>query len=660
MYFNMDNLYVSYGDYEVNYHNHCFEINKGALKSAPLCENLSFKVERKQTADENILSVVYDEFTVTFALNRNGIKISLPKEIDTYLKTDDDCFAMCLEESKTVNMAYGPAVSPEDNCLYSRDTDSALCINGKFDYDFNKGCYTCTLKKETLISVKRNILSDRYSIDYGKINKNCTFPVPPAGWMTWYAVKFDAGEKSVLENVEWQKKHLKDFGANTIWVDWEWYHNSLDGVRDDGVDTFNPDPEKYPHGLKYIADKIREAGFIPALWIGFTHDMSHNKYTKENPEIILTQKVSWCGQYFYDFSHPKYLEEFLPMALQQVFDWGYEAVKFDTLPISMNYHDEFHDKMYNPSLTTKEAYRNMIKKTREFLGKDMYMLSCSCPKDSDILWASDIFDAGRVGEDIFKWEEFLKEGAGRTLRFLPLHNNVLYADPDNVVLREEFNTFEQAQSRIYFVSMLGLPLNFGDNLPSLEESRIPLLKECLPVLDIRPKNLESTKFDEVLVSNLSIALPFDRYNVVSIFNTTENEVTKVLDFKELGIYDDVLVFDYNNKAFVGFASSLKADLKPCETKIYCLKKKKGGVQLLSTSRHISQGAAEIKDLVYGDNSVSVTASVIKDTPYNLYLYTDKDYAFSCDCGIAKMTDKNICTITVIPDETADKTIKITY
>lgn len=322
----MNNLYISYGDYEVNYNNHRFEINKGIIKSAPLCENLTFKVERTQTHEENILSVIYDEFTVTFTLSKNGIKISLPKELETCLKTDDDSFAMCLEESEVVNVAYGPATSHKDNCLYSRDTDSALCINGNFGYNFDKGCYTCTLKKETFIEIKKNILAEKYGIDYGKINKNCTFPTPPAGWMTWYAVKFDAGEKTVLENVKWQKEHLKDFGANTIWVDWEWYHNSLDGVRDDGVNTFVPDPEKYPHGLKYIADKIKEAGFIPALWIGFTHDMSHNKYTKENPEIILTQKVSWCGQYFYDFSHPKYLEEFLPMALQQVFDWGYEAV----------------------------------------------------------------------------------------------------------------------------------------------------------------------------------------------------------------------------------------------------------------------------------------------------------------------------------------------
>ena len=657
----MKNLYVSYDDYEVGYNpeNGVFEINRGLIISEPICSKKEFKTERGYNQEENLLSVIYDNFTVRFAVSKNGIRISLPEKLKISIKTDDDCFAMYYGKDDIVSVGYGPAVSPKDNCIYSRDTDCAVCINWDFAYDFEKKSYTCVLGKETFIEIKKNVLADKYGINYGKINKNCTFPIPPSGWMTWYAVKFDAGEKSVLENVEWQRENLADFGANTIWVDWEWYHNSLDGVRDDGTDTFNPDPEKYPNGLKYIAEKIREAGFIPALWIGFTNDVSHNKYTKEHPEIILTQKASWCGQYFYDFSHPEFLEEFLPMALKQVFDWGFEAVKFDTLPLAIDYHDEFHHNMYDPSLSTREAYRNMIKKTREYLGKDMYMLSCSCAKDADILWAADIFDAGRVGQDIFKWDEFIQEGAGKVLRFLPLHNNVLYADPDNVVLREEFNTFEQARTRIYFVSMLGLPLNFGDDLTKLEKDRVGLIKECLPVLDIRPKNLGEMTLSDVLVTNLSIALPYESYNVISVFNTTENKKEKLIDFKELGI-ESAIVFDYNNKKLEGCCSSIKVELKPYETKVYCLRKKKERVQLISTSRHISQGAAEIKDIIYGENYLLIISSVIKGNPYELYLYTEDDIDVSCEVAIVEKTEKNIRKITYIADETAEKAIKIIY
>ena len=40
---------------------------------------------------------------------------------------------------------------------------------------------------------------------------------------------------------------MKKYGADPVWVDWEWYHKDLTGVRDDGCDCFNPDKEKYPN-----------------------------------------------------------------------------------------------------------------------------------------------------------------------------------------------------------------------------------------------------------------------------------------------------------------------------------------------------------------------------------------------------------------------------
>lgn len=654
-------LYVSYNDYEVVYdtQEHVFTISvknvKGILRSEHISDSPVLSVDRKLNHEENILSVVYKAFTVTFVLNRDGIAIKLPFCLDTYLKTTSDTFSMRLENSEIVNAAFGPAVSKKDNCLFDRSSDSALCVNGRFGYDFARKCYTCRLNEDTFLSLKENILATEYGMDYGKINKNCTFPTPPAGWMTWYAVKFDASEELVLRNVNWQKEHLKDFGANVIWVDWEWYHKDFSGIRDDGVDTFHPDPKKYPKGLKYIADKIREAGFIPALWIGFANDSSHNQYTREHPEIILTQKASWCGQYFYDFSHPKYLEEFLPMALKQVFDWGYEAVKFDTLPISIRYHEMFHQNMYDPSLTTKDAFRNVIKKTREVLGEHMYMISCAAEKDTDLLWASDLFDGARVGGDIFTWPEFLKEGVGRILKFYPMNNTIFYTDPDNVVLREEFNTYEQAASRAYFVSMLGLPLNLGDDLPLLPKDRVDLLKECLPTLDIHPMSLKNSERTDVLITNLHIALPIETYNVISVFNTTEQKAEKQISLPETLELDEgeYLVFDYTSKRFMGELSSLPVTLEPCETRIYCIRKKKGGPQLLSTSRHITQGAAEIKNLYEIDNTIVMTASLIKDYPHDTYWYVPDNYSLSCETGETAIVDKNIYKISFVPCETKD-------
>lgn len=391
--------------------------------------------------------------------------------------------------------------------------------------------------------------------------------------------------------------------------------------------------------MKFVSDKIKEAGFVPALWIGFTNDSSDNEFTKENPEIILKKKVTWCGNHFYDFSHPKYLNEFLPKALKQVFDWGYEAVKFDTLPAAIDYHEEYHMNMYDPTLTTKEAFRGAMKKTREILGNDMYMLSCAAVKDQDLLWVADIFDAGRVGNDIFEWKDFIKEGVRRTMKFYPMHNIVLYPDPDNVVIREEFNTYNQAASRIYFVSLLGLPMTFGDDFKVLPRERVELIQKCLPVMDIHPMDINEAIADpQELIINLCVELPFESYNVVNLFNIKDWEgKRKIYIDKDLHLDEgEYHIFDFTKEKYIGAVNDFfEIESGACESRIFSVRKKTDNPQLLSTSRHVSQGAAEIKSLSQTEKEIKLSAELVGGDDYKIYLYVPDGFEIESCSGLKK-------------------------
>ncbi len=66
---------------------------------------------------------------------------------------------------------------------------------------------------------------------------------------------------------------------------------------DDGID-----PVKFPHGLKYVTDKIREIGLRPAIWI-MTHalDVLITDYGFEGVKCELTlakepKSVLLCGE----------------------------------------------------------------------------------------------------------------------------------------------------------------------------------------------------------------------------------------------------------------------------------------------------------------------------------------------------------------------------
>lgn len=119
------------------------------------------------------------------------------------------------------------------------------------------------------------------------------------------------------------------------------------------------------------------------------------------------------------------------------------------------------------------------------------------------------------------------------MMFYPLHNIQLYNDPDNVILREEFNTFEQAKSRAAFVSPLGLPMTFGDVFAELPEDRVNIIKRSLPVLDIHPMDLCNAAFDKRnLDLNFSIDKKYENWQVSGIFNMTDKESTRSVSLSE--------------------------------------------------------------------------------------------------------------------------------
>ena len=633
--------------------------------------------EPNKYRDEYVQEIYYEKgnikFLIRLLVGQNGIKIET-SGCDIVIEGNiaenvNDIFPVCLNRNaKDLRCAYGKASSVIDNAVYNKITDTAIIIdksgNTKLLFDENKCRFVAPVNEQFTVAVKENVLAEKYNIKFSPCNRNSTFPDVPIGWMTWYAVKFDACEEIVLKNAKWMSENLKDFGANTVWVDWEWYHDAFPGDRSDGVNSLMPDPKKYPNGLKYVSDKIRELGLIPSLWIGYTNEPCTNKYIEKYPDMVLVDEVNWCGRYFYDFTNPHYLNEYLPEAVENVHKWGYDAVKFDTLPIAIRMHNFHHDKMYDKSLTPKEAFCNVIKKTRELLGKDVYMLSCCGGRDSAILWASDIFDSARIGDDIFTWDEYVSN-ISRIEKFYPLHNIHMFVDSDNVVMREEFNNFEQAKARATIVSLLGLPMTFGDEFDALSEDRINLLKRTMPVLDIHPMDLTSTDFNrENLLINLNVEKGFENYLVSGVFNLTHKKAKRKISLREdlhleKGEY---LVYDYFRDTFLGKTSDkIKLDFAPYECRVLSVRPCNNQVQIISTSRHITQGALELCDVKFENNTLSITADLIKDDSYTVTLYVPDGYKLKNSDNFEASAQKgNILKLSFMPKETKQYSFNIKF
>jgi len=358
------------------------------------------------------------------------------------------------------------------------------------------------------------------------------------------------------------------------------------------------------------------------------------------------------------------LNGFLPKVLEQVKTWGYQAIKYDTLYDGIEAHEKYHAEMFRPEITTYGAYRDMIRKTRAVLGEDCYLLSCGGSEEVT-LWGSGVFDAVRVGPDLFEWEGFLTN-LDRVRRYYPMHNIVQYNDSDNVVLREEFSNSEQAASRVALVSLLGLPLTFGDDLPELPEERVELLKRALPTMDVHPTDFNSPVSDgKTQVLALHIALPFEQYLVAGVMNLTPETTVRSVDFKELLGLDagEYCVYDYLRQEFLGLhRDAITLQLRPFETRVLCLRRKTGLPQIVSTSRHFTQGAAELRDVHWEaeTNTLRVTAELVKDDPYTVTLLVPEEYRFLASSSGDTAIDGNVLTVSVLPDDSHLHSLRLSF
>lgn len=523
-------------------------------------------------------------------------------------------------QTPVFHTASGPATAPGDNGLFDRQTDRLLTWStaGTLSTYFDWSCGTYAFSytngldygREVSFRIQRNYCAEKFHIPYTAISKKHGFTTPPVGWMTWYAIQFEAGEKTVLENAE---KFGELFGSYcekpVIWVDWEWCHRCWDGQGEEGCDIFHPRTTAYPNGLKTVADQLKQQGFIPALWIGATNEGRLNPMLQSHPDWVLGKLILWCGQWWIDPSHPEVITHYIPAVFRQILDWGYQVIKWDCLPGTLQAASEMHDHFYDRSLSPTQALRKIVRAARETVGDEVYMLSCAGDSERDICCAMDLFNAARIGGDIFSWSDFLEQGINRVMHCYPWHNTVFYADADNLILRPELSTPEQARTRVSFYGLAGLPVTLGDQLSSMNSETIHMLRRIMPVADIHPTELDSKRHGRYCqITNLAVARPFANWNVAGISNLSDEKRCVQINLQqELRLIEGrFAVFDYWKSEYLGiFSKELAIELAPFDTRVLRITPLNATIPtLLSISRHITQGAYELQALEYSARKLS--------------------------------------------------------
>ncbi|MCD6368340.1 MAG: alpha-galactosidase [Thermoproteales archaeon] len=408
---------------------------------------------------------------------------------------------------------------------------------------------------------------------------------PPSGWCSWYEYYLNISEEEILKNIDLAARLFGKVDGAFFQIDDGWEQT---------IGEWEPN-EKFPHGMKWLADRIKEKGLKPGLWLAPFIVSHESTIYKNHPDWLVKDsktnepKVAFTGWgnlkiYALDLTHPEVLNWLHKLFKKIVEDWGYEYIKIDFL-----YYSTIPGKRFNEETTVVEAYRNALKVIREAVGDKVYILGCGAPLNYSIEYV----DGMRIGADIFTEWSWIALCTRYVARRFHLHKTIWHNDPDCIVVREPL-TLDQARAWASIVALSGGVTMHSDILYKLKEERLNILEKIFPPTGVHAEPLDLFKSDTPQVWRLKIG---DEEYVIGVFNWSDEPDIVVLDFEKLGFNDRrYIAFDFWEQKLLGvYRKKMIVKLPPTSCKIIAFKPLLHRPQVISVDTHITQGFLDLKN-----------------------------------------------------------------
>lgn len=424
---------------------------------------------------------------------------------------------------------------------------------------------------------------------------------PFTGWCTWYYFYGENTEEDVLKCL--QKARELALPLEFIIID--------DGYQRAIGDWLEVNRDKFPSGMKFLAEEIKKAGFRPALWVAPFAAGENSHLFAEHPDWILRDEkgepvLAWehWGVHCYslDLSIPEVRNWLKGLFATLHRDWGYEFFKLDFL-----FAGAMPGKRHNLRMTRAEALREGLRAIRESVGDKVYLLGCGAPLGPSI----GIVDAMRIGPDVHPdwapfWRDLSSASVENSIRNVMtryfFHRRLWANDPDCVLIRtrdDQSNlVLNEVRSLVSIVGLSGGAVVNSDNLPSLREGRLKYLWRILPPYPEGARTVDLFVREQPSIMVMKIEKPWGDWWVAGVINWNNRTVTTHLTLEELGIPPGRYhLYSYWRGRYLGVTDGpiILRRHQPHETVLLAIRPYINEPQLLSSTFHITQGGVEIQD-----------------------------------------------------------------
>ena len=257
---------------------------------------------------------------------------------------------------------------------------------------------------------------------------------PLRGYSSWYNRYENISESSIRADLEGCKTLLSP--GDLFQID--------DGWEPAVGDWLVPDNEKFPNGLKHLADEIHGAGFLAGLWLAPFVCRKGSALMNEHPDWLLKINgkpwscgSNWGGFFSLDIDNPE-VTDYLRAVFDRVLnEWGFDLVKLDFLYGAAPFGTE------NESRAARMI--RAMDFLREICGRKL-ILGCGVP----VMPAFGRVDYCRVSCDVsLDWDDkpymrlfhrervSTKQAIENTLYRRQLNGRAYLSDPDVFFLRDD-------------------------------------------------------------------------------------------------------------------------------------------------------------------------------------------------------------------------------
>jgi Melibiase len=507
---------------------------------------------------------------------------------------------------------------------------------------------------------------------------------PVASWDSWYIYGDELTEALVDQNLEDMVEAFGEYGMTSLQVDLGWY----DVWGDWGTDN------RFPNGIEPVAQRIKDAGLIPELWVSPFNAARNSQVIQQHPD--------WQAQYIPIAAILMQLGVVpIDLSIDEAADWvadtgtqfaemGIEAVKFD-----FAYYEIMLTALANPSMTAVEAYRRALAGFRDKLGPEKFFInillgginyglcdsmrigidSWPCWGDTENEWCP--WSRNTSGREGFGLRIMLK---GLARRYY-LNNTIWVNHPDQIFFRDYLGLIPQ-RSWATVVALSGAVMSLGEQIDTMTAEEIDTYRRLLPNLGVTgvPWDLFDREYPEVWLTPLNDREPggyvLGLYSWGNNFDRIVNppvEIAEGTRFHEIALSDLELegpfhAFEFWTQTDLGIVTEVvEMEVPARDSRVVILRPVQDRPYIVASNRHVSQGGTDLHNPAWneGQGTLAWEQDLIEGFEHRVYI----DPAGKSVTPTASATNGATATVSVFgdlwavdiePASTGSVTVSVTF